>query len=91
MIQIHNLPLPVVPHDFVAKGKTKKKEKKPSTFDVYRLACTRTMQFFSIDVQNPAVFISKSFYKDDEHIKRSCQLIAIEAYNIMKSDHSLEI
>jgi hypothetical protein len=91
MIQIHNFPLPVVPQDFVPKSKIKKKEKKPSAFDVYRLACTRTMQFFDINVQNPAVFISKSYNKEDEHVKKMCQLIAIEAYNIMKADHSLEI
>ncbi|GES75597.1 hypothetical protein RCL_jg9125.t1 [Rhizophagus clarus] len=90
MIKILNLPLPVVPQDFVPKNKTKKKEKKPSAFDVYRLACIRTMQFFDINVQNPAVFISKSFYKEDEHIRSFCQLVAIEAYNMIKLDPSLE-
>src|SRR5436190_9525799 len=84
---IQILPLPVTPWDFVPKTRTKKLEKKPHSFQVYRLACIRMMQFFNIPYTS--VLISKLYSEENERVIDTCQIIANEAYNIMILDKTL--
>ena len=84
---IQSLPLPVTPWDFVPKTRTKKLEKKPHSFQVYRLAYIRTMQFFNIPYTS--LLISKLYSEESERVINTCQIIAREAYNMMGLDEAL--
>ncbi len=92
-----NFPLPITPKDLIPKQKTKKKEKKPHAYNVYKLVFIRIMELNQFPFPRKNIlnmFIFKSWHKINSYnsyIKEICKIISNETYNELKSNPSISI